>query len=83
MKANFVYVLLNTSKEKRNYNILSDLGFPQRFGFPVMVILDKLGNRIHTQNSEFLEKEKTYDEKVVASFLRHWSPAAIDPKSYQ
>ena len=82
MKADFVFTLLNTSKEKKNLDVLAELDYPQRFGFPVMVILDQKGKRIHTQNSAFLEKEKSYDEKVVAQFLKHWSPAAIDPKSY-
>lgn len=83
MKADYVFTLLNTSKEKKNLDVLAELDYPQRFGFPVMVILDQKGKRIHTQNSAFLEKEKSYDEKVVVQFLKHWSPAAIDPKSYK
>lgn len=83
MKAYYVFTLLSTSKQKRNYDVLADLGYPQRFGYPVMLILDQEGNLIHTQNSVFLEKEKSYDEKVVAGFLKHWSPAAIDPKNYK
>ncbi len=82
MKADYVFTLLSTSKEKKNLDILADLDYPQRFGFPVMVILDQEGNRIHTQNSVFLEKEKSYNEKVVARFLKQWSPAAVDPKNY-
>jgi hypothetical protein len=82
MKADYVFTLLNTSKEKKNMDILAELDYPQRFGYPVMIILDQEGNRIHTQNSVFLEKEKSYDEKVVTQFLKHWSPAAVDPKNY-
>ena len=82
MTADYVFTLLNTSKEKKNLDILADLDYPQRFGYPVMLILDQEGNLIHTQNSVFLEKEKSYDEKVLAQFLKHWSPAAINPKSY-
>jgi hypothetical protein len=82
MKADYVFTLLSTSKEKKNLDILAELGYPQRFGYPVMVILDQDGNRIHTQNSVFLEKDKSYDEKVVARFLKHWSPAALDSKNY-
>jgi hypothetical protein len=83
MTADYVFTLLSTSKQKRNYDVLADLDYPQRFGYPVFVILDQDGNRIHTQNSVYLEKEKTYDHKTVAGFLKNWSPAAVDPKSYE
>ena len=82
MADNYVYVMLNTGEEKKNLDILATLDYPQRFGYPVMVILDQEGKRIHTQNSVYLEKEKSYDEKTVVNFLKHWSPAAVDPKSY-
>lgn len=62
---------------------MADLGFPQRFGFPVVVILDRNGNRIHTQNTAYLEKEKSYDKKVMMEFLKQWSPVALDPESYE
>ena len=83
LSADYVFVLLNYSKEKKNLDILADLGFPQRFGFPVFVILNKEGTRIHTQNSEYLEEDKSYSEKKVAKFLKQWSPEAIDPRNYE
>jgi hypothetical protein len=83
MQANYVFQLLNYSKENKNPDILADLEFPQRFGFPVIVILDEEGKRIHTQNSAYLEKDKSYDEKKMVEFLMQWSPAAMDPKNYK
>lgn len=83
MNANYVFTLLNYSKENKNLDILAELEYPQRFGFPVIVILDGNGKRIHTQNSAFLEKEKSYDEKIMLEFLNHWSPEAIDPENYK
>jgi len=83
MKANYVFGLLNYSKENKNLDILAELEYPQRFGFPVIVILDGEGKRIHTQNSAYLEKEKSYDEKKMVEFLHNWSPKAIDPASYR
>lgn len=83
MSADYVFVLLNYSKENKNPDVLADLGFPQRFGFPVFVILDEEGSRIHTQNSAYLEEDKSYNEKKVLQFLRHWTPAALDPKNYR
>ncbi len=82
MTANYVFQLLNTSKEKKNLDILAEYQYPQRFGFPVILILDGNGKLIHTQNTVYLEKEKSYDEKLVFNFLKNWRPEAIDPNNY-
>ncbi len=37
LKADYVLVRINYSKENRNPDIMAMLGFPQRFGFPVLV----------------------------------------------
>lgn len=80
---NYVFVLVNYSKENKNEDVLQKLGFPQRFGFPVFVILDGKGNRIHTQNSAYLEANDGYDKDKVLGFLKQWSPAALDPQTYE
>jgi thioredoxin-related protein len=80
---NYVSVHLNFSPENKNEPILAKLGFPQRFGFPVFVILDESGVRIHTQNSGYLEEGKGYNSAKVAEFFRQWSPKALDPASYK
>jgi len=81
--SNFVVLNVNYSKENKNLDVLKRLGFPQRFGFPVFVILDGNGKRIHTQNSAYLEKDGGYSEKEVLVFFKQWSPKALDPASYQ
>jgi thioredoxin-related protein len=43
MEKNFVVYHVNYSKENKNLDVLASLGFPQRFGFPVFVILDGEG----------------------------------------
>lgn len=83
LQSNYVFTLMNHSKENRHYDVLAELGYPQRFGFPVIVILDGEGNRLHTQNSAYLEKDKSYDEKKMVDFLKAWSPAALDPANYK
>ena len=83
MQANFVVEMINYSKENRNSDILQKLGFPQRFGFPVIVILDAEGNRLHTQNTVCLEEGRGYSEKRFLEFLKNWSPAALDPQNYK
>jgi hypothetical protein len=88
MKANYIYLLLNIPKEKdkRDYALLEEFGYPNRFGFPVFLILDKHGNRLNTQDSEPFEHPnpavKGYDTTKVARFLQLWTPKALDPKTY-
>lgn len=89
MKANYVYMLLNVSqdKAKRDYTLFQEFGYPNRFGYPVFVILDKNGKRLNTQDSDAFEyfnpKVKGYDTTKVVRFLTMWSPKAIDPATYQ
>lgn len=83
MAKNYVTVHVNYSQENFNDEVFKSLGFPQRFGFPVFVILDGKGNRLHTQNSAYLEKGKGHDPKKVLEFLEQWSPASLDLKNYR
>ena len=80
---NYVVYHLNFSPENKNLDYLKSLGFPQRFGFPVFVVLGTDGKRLHTQDSSLLEKEKSYDKSKVKTFLQAWSPKALDAKSYK
>jgi thioredoxin-related protein len=83
LKAGYVLCHINYSKENKNSAMMERLGFPQRFGFPVLVVLDGKGNRLHTQNTAYLEKEKSYDPKRMIEFLASWCPAALDPDKYR
>ena len=84
IKSSFVWYHLNYSKENKNEALLAKYGFPQRFGFPVFIILNAKGERIHTQSSEYLEDgKKSYDQKKVMGFLSAWTPNALDAKTYQ
>lgn len=82
INANYVFILVNYSKENKNYATLKQLEFPQRFGFPSLVILDKTGKRLHTQDSSLLESGDGYDAKKVFGFLKGWTVSAVDPASY-
>ena len=83
MNANYVVYLLNYSKENKNLDVLADLGYPQRFGFPVIVILDAEGKKLHTQNSVYLEEGRGYNKKNFMEFLYNWTPKAVNPESYK
>ncbi len=83
VSANFVVYHLNYSKENNNKDILAKYGFPQRFGFPVFLVLDAEGKLIHTQNSAYLEEGKGYSKDKVVEFFNHWSPKALAPEKYK
>jgi len=81
MRDNYVVVHVNYEKKLADKPIWKELGYPQRFGFPVFVILDEKGNRIHTQSSEYLEEGKGHSPEKIATFLQQWSPAAIEGRT--
>jgi thioredoxin-related protein len=81
IKASFIWYHLNYSKENENKAIFAKFGYPQRFGYPVFIILNGNGERIHTQNSEYLENTaKGYNQQKVQNFLEMWSPRVLQPK---
>ena len=78
LKADYVVVYVNVprEKEKRNPELMASLGNPQRFGFPVLVVLNQAGERIHTQDSWYLEQDKSYDREKMMHFLKMWNVTA-------
>ncbi len=83
VQANYVVYHLNYSPENKNDKLLAKYQFPQRFGFPVFLILNGKGDLIHIQNSEYLEEGKGYSKNKVIEFFKGWTTAALDPKQYQ
>lgn len=80
---NYEVVHVNYDSQNTNEEVLLNLEFPQRFGFPVFVILDANGRRIHTQNSGYLEEGKGHSKAKVLEFLQHWAPASIAAETYK
>lgn len=84
ISTDYIVYHLNYSRENMNKSTFDRMGFPQRFGFPVFIILNGKGDRLHTQNSEYLEDgNKSYNRKKVFEFLAAWKPSAIDPSAYE
>jgi thioredoxin-related protein len=84
VNAAFVVYHLNYSEENKNKKMMALYGYPQRFGFPVFIILNEKGERIETENSEYLEDgKKSYNKYKVQSFLEMWSPRALNPEMYE
>ena len=84
IRADYVYLLINYSKENKNMDVMKQLEYPNRFGFPVFVVLDGKGKRLHTQDSGLLEHAtvKGYDTTKVVTFLKMWNVKALDPVNY-
>lgn len=84
VKANYVVYHMNYSPENENEKLLAKYGFPQRFGFPVFLILDGTGKLLHTQNSAYLEDGKSsYVKNDVVGFFKDWAPSALKPENYK
>jgi thioredoxin-related protein len=83
LKADYVLLRINYSKENKNPEVLASLDYPQRFGFPVLLVLDQSGKRLHTQDTGLLELDKGYDPEKVSRFLLNWNRTALDPGSYK
>ena len=83
IEQNFVYIHVNYSRSDKSEATAATmvrLGSPQRFGFPVFVVLDAQGKVLHIQDSSFLESGKSYDREKVLRFLRCWTPQALGIK---
>lgn len=82
---NFVYIHVNYNprksegeeKTKRAVQMLKRLNSPQRFGFPVFVVLDENGKVLHHQDSSFLEEGQGYNKEKVLRFFNSWTPKAV------
>ena len=82
IRANYIFLLVNYSREKQNLEVLQQLEYPQRFGFPVLIILDENGQRIHTQDSGYLEQDKSYNYDRVKRFILNWTKTSVNPDTY-
>ncbi|MBK9569345.1 MAG: thioredoxin family protein [Chitinophagaceae bacterium] len=83
VNSNYIVYHLNYSKENKNLELLTKYDFPQRFGFPVFLVLNVKGDLLHTQTSWYLESGKSYDKEKVTAFFNDWGPKAFDPAQYK
>ena len=82
---NFVYIHVNYNPRKSESEekarlakvMLKRLNNPERFGFPVFVVLDDAGRVVHIQDSSFLEEGQGYSQERVLRFFRNWTPEAV------
>jgi thiol:disulfide interchange protein len=86
LRADYIYMMANVSqdKKKRDYPLFREFGYPNRFGYPVFVVLNGDGKVLHIQDSGILEhcQAKGYDTAKVVAFLKMWNVRAVDPATY-
>lgn len=83
---NFVYIHVNyypsrsntPELKERDKTLLDRLSRPERFGFPVLVVLNEDGKVIHIQDSGYLEEDKSYNHEKTLRFFTNWTPAALN-----
>jgi thioredoxin-related protein len=68
---NYIYYHLNFSPE--NEKIFSRYDNPDYFGFPVIIILNENGEKIHIQRTDVLEQNDGYNREMVMKFLMSWA----------
>ena len=74
LKENFVLVLIDVDKE-HNADVVKKYGEPTKHGLPVLVVLDKSGKQLWTQDTGKLEEGDHHDLAKVMAFLTKWVPA--------
>jgi len=80
LQESYILVMIDVGKRDKNLDLNEKYGNPYSLGFPVLVILDKEGNQIHTQETGSLEyaKEETakkgHDPERVMNLLKTWAP---------
>ena len=80
IEQNFVYIHVNYHPRKAtewSAAMMKRLNNPERFGFPVFVVLDEQGNVLHIQDSSYLEEGQGYNKEKVLRFFNNWTPRAV------
>ncbi len=67
VESKYVWVKVNFSKENKNEKLLAR--WPKIKGYPHLLVLDGNGKLIHSQNTDVLEAEKSYDKAKLMAFL--------------
>ena len=79
LKDNYVVVLIDVDRvdgKPHNANVDERYGHPTRFGLPALVVLDKDGQQLTTQDTGKLEEGDHHDPTKVLTFLEQWKPKA-------
>lgn len=84
LEKNYVLVMVDVGKRDKNLDLNERYGNPFQHGFPVLVVLDKDGRQLHTQETGSLEytatesSNKGHHPQRVLEFLKAWAPKSSD-----
>ncbi|MDL1913068.1 MAG: thioredoxin family protein [Bergeyella sp.] len=74
LEKNFLYYHLNYSPKNKNKKVFEKYGNPgERYGYPVLLVLDKNGKLIHIQSTQPLEEGNTYSVQKVKALFEQWA----------
>ncbi len=76
LKADYVVLHINYSKENKNEKFFKEYKNPGRFGYPSFLVLNSTGELLHIQDSGYLEEAKGYSEEKVSRFLLLWNKSS-------
>ncbi len=66
--------LVNFSPNNKNEDELKALGCPRNLGYPIFIVLDDKGTKLHEQDTDDMKKDKkVYSRKLIEQFLKQWS----------
>ena len=71
--SNYVYVRINFSPQNKNEEILTSLSCPKREGYPIFMIFDKNGKKLHTQNADEFKIDRKFRLSKFINFLNSWT----------
>lgn len=80
LKADYVVLHVNYSKENKNEKFFSKYNNAGRFGYPVFLILNENAELLHIQDSGYLEEGQGYSEEKVSRFLLLWNKKSTAKK---
>ena len=72
LETHYVVVKINVDPKNRNEALLSH--YPNIPGYPHLLVLDKSGKLLRSQDTSELESGKSYDLGRFKSFLQKWAP---------
>jgi thioredoxin-related protein len=71
-----LYYHLNWSPENKNEPLFEKYGNPgEKYGYPVFIVLNKMGDVLQIQESSVFEEGKGYSKEKVRDFLIKWASA--------
>jgi thiol:disulfide interchange protein len=74
LEQNYIVVLIDVDAG-HNADVVARYDNPTKHGLPVLVVLDKSGKKLHTQDTGLLEEGNHHDPAKVKAFLAKWKSA--------